>query len=186
MGSDILRAEHSEITEANERGDSVPTTTIEEGAQGQWKLNIICCSKHRRTGRVDVSKRGIVQIQLHLYEFDGFTTISNGPVLEWQENCWVGGHRGVIDLTTSIVVKAENLKYAEVEPVVLEEPKPFLDHAFNECAEVQLSPKSVKHDTEFEGLRRKCCLVYLEGVGALVDLHHGVDNGVQIHGRAPN
>ncbi len=30
------------------------------------------------------------------------------------------------------------------------------------------------------------CLVYLEGVGALVDLHRRVDDGIQIHGRAPN
>ena len=108
---DVLRAEHLEITGADERGDAVlPTTTIYEGTQGQWKLDIICCSKHRRTGRVDVGKRSIVQIQLHPYELDGFTTIIDGPVLEWQENCRVGSRRGVVELTTSIVVEAENLK----------------------------------------------------------------------------
>ena len=128
---DVLRAERLEITGADERGDAVlPTTTIYEGTQGQWKLDIICRSKHRRTGQVDVGKRGIVLIQLHSYKVDGFTTIIDGPILEWQKNCRVGGHPGVVDLTTSIVVEAENLKQAEVEPAVLEELKPFLDHAF--------------------------------------------------------
>ena len=89
-------------------------------------------------------------------------------------------------MTTSTVVKAENLKYAEVKPAVLEEPKPFLDHAFDGRAEVQLSPRSVKHDTELEGLQQESCLVYLEGVGALVDQHPGVNDGVQIHSCAPN
>ena len=153
LGSDVLRAEHSAITGANKPGDAVlPTTTIDKDAQGQWKLDIICPLKHCRTDWVDVGKRGVVQIQLHSYKLDGFTTIRDGPILEWQENCQVGGHCGVIDLTTSIVVKAKNLKYAEVEPAVLEEPKLFLDHAFDRCAEVQLSPKSIKHDTELKGL----------------------------------
>ena len=111
LGSDVLRAERSEITGADKRGNAVlPTTTIDEGAQGQWKLDIICRSKHRRAGRVDVGKRGVVQIQLHSYKLDGFTTTSNGPVLEWQEDCRVGSRRGIVDFTTSIVVKAENLK----------------------------------------------------------------------------
>ena len=83
LGSDVLRAEHSEITGADKRGDAVlPTTGIDKGVQGQWKLDIICRSKHHRTGRVDIGKRGVVQIQLHLYKLDGFTTISDGPVLE--------------------------------------------------------------------------------------------------------
>ena len=186
LGSDVLRAERSEITGADNRGDAVLPTTTNEGAQGQWKLDIICCSKHRRTGRVDVGKCGMVQIQLHSYKLDCLTTINDGPILEWQENCRVGSHRGVIALTTSIVVEAENLKYAEVEPAVLEEPKPFLNHAFDGRTEVQLSPKSVKHNMELEGLQRESCLVYLEGAGALVDQHRGVGDGVQIHGRAPN
>ena len=108
---DVLRAGRSEITGVDECGDAVlPTTIIYEGPQGQWKFDIICRLKHRRTGRVDVGKRSIVQIQLHPYELDGFTTIIDGPVLEWQENCRVGSRRGVIELTTSIVVEAENLK----------------------------------------------------------------------------
>jgi len=108
---DLLRAERSEITGANERGDAVlHTIPIHKGMQGQWKLDIICCSKHRRTGRVDIGKRGVVQIQLHLHELDGFTTIIDGPILEWQKNFRVGDRRGIVDLTTSIVVEAENLK----------------------------------------------------------------------------
>ena len=100
-----------EITGANERGDAVlHTIPIHKGTQGQWKLNIICHSKHRRTRRVDIGKYGIVRIQLHLHKLDGFMTIIDGPILEWQNNCRVGDHRGIIDLTTSIVVEAEKLK----------------------------------------------------------------------------
>jgi hypothetical protein len=111
LGADVLWAERTEVTGADERGDAVlTTTTIDEGAQGQWKLDVVRRSKHRRTGRVDIGKRGVVQIQLHSYELDGFTTIIDGPVLEWQENCRVGGRCGVVDLATSIVVEAENLK----------------------------------------------------------------------------
>ena len=83
-------------------------------------------------------------------------------------------------------MKAENLKYAEVKPAVLEELKPNLDHVFDGCAEVQLSPKSVKHNTELKGLQRESCLVHSEGVGTLMDQHRGVDNGVQIHSPVPN
>jgi hypothetical protein len=111
LGADVLWAERTEVTGADERGDAVlTTTTIDKGTQGQWKLDVVRCSKHRRTGRVDNGKRGIIQIQLHLHELDGFTTIIDGPILEWQKNFRVGDRRGIVDLTTSIVVEAENLK----------------------------------------------------------------------------
>ncbi len=107
----LLRAERLEITGANERGDAVlHTIPIHKGTQGPWKLDIICCLKHCRTGRVDIGKRGVVQIQLHSHKLGGFMAIIDGLVLEWQKNRRVGDRRGIVDLTTSIVVEAENLK----------------------------------------------------------------------------
>ena len=83
-------------------------------------------------------------------------------------------------------MEAESLNLAEVKPAVLKEPKPFLDHAFDGRTEVWLSPKSAKHDMELKGLQRESGLVDLEGVGALMDQHRGVNDGVQIHNRMLN
>jgi hypothetical protein len=74
-------------------------------------------------------------------------------------------------------MEAQYLKQLKVKPAVLKEP-PFFEHALDRSAEVQLSPKHVKHDAEVEGLRCESRLVNLEGISMLVNHHCVVNNRV--------
>jgi hypothetical protein len=44
-------------------------------------------------------------------------------------------------------MEAQYGEMIKIEPAVLKQPKPFLDHAFNGRAQVQLGAKGVEHYT---------------------------------------
>ena len=56
------------------------------------------------------------------------------------------------------------------------------EEAVNDGAQVELGAKSVEHHLTINARGGKGSLVNLEGMGALRQLHRGVDNGIVLEG----
>ncbi len=59
---------------------------------------------------------------------------------------------------------------------------PITKGAVNNGAQVELGAKSVEHHSRIDARGGKGSLVNMEGMGALRQLHHGVDNRIKLEG----
>ena len=63
---------------------------------------------------------------------------------------------------------------------------PIAKDAVNNGAQVELGAKSVEHHSTIDARGGKGSLVNLEGMGALRQLHRGVDNRIEFEGHLVN
>jgi hypothetical protein len=77
-------------------------------------------------------------------------------------------------------MEVQDDELAEVKPAVVVVAEQVVNHTIDHSAEVQLTAKGVKLNSEVSGLGGQCRLVNMKGLSMLVGFHSWVDDRVQI------